>query len=217
MHSSKYDCLIFDLDGTISDPKDGIVRSVNHALNTHNFDPIDEQKICTLIGPPIDFLFSTLTESDDQNLITSLIASYRERYSDIGFAENKLYPGIVDVLNTLNQHPTLTLGVCTSKRVDFAQRILDLFNLSECFQFVDGGEVGMKKSFQLHRLLDKGLIRQDSIMIGDREADLIAANDNRLDCAGVLWGYGPIDELRQHNPNHIFYQPEELLDLCKSE
>ncbi len=77
----KYDYLIFDLDGTISDPKDGIVRSINYALESHGFDHRTEQELVTFIGPPIDVAFSTLSSSNDSTLITSLVTKYRERYS----------------------------------------------------------------------------------------------------------------------------------------
>ncbi len=79
---------MFDLDGTISDPKEGIVKSLNYALSAHGFATQVEDELCTFIGPPLDSAFKTITKSDDPELISSLVSKYRERYSDVGFSEN---------------------------------------------------------------------------------------------------------------------------------
>lgn len=210
----KYEYLVFDLDGTISDPKNGIVRSINYALESHGFELRTENELCTFIGPPLDWSFSSLTGSDDLELIKSLVGKYRERYSDIGYSENSLYNGIPEVLNTLSSIPGLKLGICTSKRVDFAERILELFSLRELFCFLNGGDVGVEKWQQLGSLLEQGEISQKSVMIGDRFVDITAAQKNGLDSAGVLWGYGSRAELSQHDPTYIFSSPCELADLA---
>ncbi len=210
----KYEQLIFDLDGTISDPKDGIVRSLNYALANHGFKTQEESELTVFIGPPLDHAFKEITQSDDAELINSLVAKYRERYSDIGFSENILYDGIPEVLQKLSSISNIKLGVCTSKRADFAERILDLFGLKHFFEFVDGGDVGIEKWQQLESLKEQGVVRQKSLMIGDRYVDLTAAHKNNLHSAGVLWGYGSLSELAQHQPRHIFSEPFELLALA---
>lgn len=209
----KYEYLIFDLDGTISDPKHGIVRSINYALEFFGFERRTEDELCSFIGPPLDVAFASLTGSDDSNLIKSLIAKYRERYSDVGYSENLLYEGIPDVLNTLSSIEELKLVLCTSKRVDFAERILELFSLRQHFCFVSGGDIGIEKWQQLEDLLGQGKINQKSVMIGDRYIDITAAQKNNLNSAAVLWGYGSHTELSQHDPSHIFSSPAELLAL----
>jgi phosphoglycolate phosphatase len=94
----KYEYLIFDLDGTISEPKEGISQSLNYALSAHGFEEQEKDKVTSFIGPPLDSTFKVITQSSDPELILSLVAKYRERYSDIGFSENVLYPKIPDVL-----------------------------------------------------------------------------------------------------------------------
>lgn len=210
----KYEYLVFDLDGTISDPKDGIVRSLNYALESHGFKRRSDKELCTFIGPPLDFAFSSLTGLGDSGLIKSLVAKYRERYSDIGYSENSLYNGIPDVLNKLSSIKWLKLGICTSKRVDFAERILELFSLRKHFCFVNGGDVCIEKWQQLGSLLEKGEISQKSVMIGDRFVDITAAQKNGLDSAGVLWGYGSYSELSKHGPSYILSSPCELAGLA---
>ena len=209
----KYENLIFDLDGTISDPKDGIVRSLNYALVNHGFASQDESQLITYIGPPLDSAFKAITKSDNAALISSLVDSYRERYADVGFSENILYDGIPKVLGQLSAVSGITLSICTSKRVDFAERILDMFDLRHLFSFVNGGDVGIEKWQQLQSLKQQGDISHKSLMIGDRYIDLTAAHKNGLPSAGVLWGYGSLDELKEHEPAHIFSNPSELLSL----
>tara|TARA_R110002072_G_scaffold5527_9_gene35417 strand:- start:308 stop:940 length:633 start_codon:yes stop_codon:yes gene_type:complete len=200
--------IVFDLDGTISDPKDGIVRSINFALNTLGYEPRSEDKLTKYIGPPLDKTFEELVASTDQELIRSLVTRYRERYAQVGFSENTLYPGIRESLETIaNRYP---LAICTSKRVDFAEKILALFDLSHLFQVVNGADIGISKSQQLERLLAEGTIGADSIMVGDRNVDMIGARDNRLLSVGVLWGYGDRDELSHESPNIILQHPDQL-------
>lgn len=209
----KYEYLVFDLDGTISDPKVGIVNSINFALDSHGFRHRTEGEICTFIGPPLDVAFSSFTESNDTKLITSLIAKYRERYSEVGYSENRLYKGITEALEQLSSNEGIKLGVCTSKRVDFAERILELFALRQHFSFVNGGDIGIEKWQQLRSLLDQGEINHKTVMIGDRYVDLTAAHKNNLQSAGVLWGYGSLSELSEYKPMHIFSSPCELTGL----
>ena len=183
----KYDYLIFDLDGTISDPKEGIVKSINHALKFYGFSECGEDELSKYIGPPIDITFANLTLTDDPELVSSLVSKYRERYSKIGFSENKLYPDVVNSLEKLSLIPNLKLGICTSKRVDFAEKVLELFSIRKYFSFVNGGDVGIEKWEQLEDLIQENVINYNSLMIGDRDVDLTAAHKNKLQSAGVLW------------------------------
>ena len=208
-----YETLIFDLDGTISDPKEGILKSINFALEHFSFETIGEQQIDHFIGPPLDLTFSSLTQSTDQKLIHDLVAKYRERYADIGYAENFLYDGITTTLLKLHENKNYRLGLCTSKRVDFAEQILTMFGLRELFSFLSGGEIGVHKWQQLQQLREDKTIDTNSIMIGDRDVDLIAAHRNQLPSAAVLWGYGSITELKNENPDYIFEQPHQLCEL----
>ena len=206
------DFIVFDLDGTISDPKDGIVRSINYALAKHGLAVRSEQELQRYIGPPLDSTFKELSNSSDSKLILSLVAKYRERYSEVGFSENKLYEGVVSSLESLNKHTPL--AVCTSKRADFAERILTLFEIRHLFEFVNGGDVGITKVAQLSDLRSAGTIGSGSIMVGDRNVDLIAAHRNGLKSVGVLWGYGDYEELSFEQPSMILQSPSELIKIA---
>jgi len=206
------DLLLFDLDGTLSDPLEGIARSINHALAHHGFEPRPIEQLSACVGPPLDVSFRDLTGRDDADLVAALVASYRERYGDLGYAENRLYDGVPQALAALAARG-VPMGVCTSKRVDFAEQILALFDLRAHFGFVSGGEIGTPKWKQLAALCADGRVGPCSLMIGDRAVDVEAAHRNGLVAAGVLWGHGQPGELEAAAPRHLLREPAELLSL----
>jgi phosphoglycolate phosphatase len=207
--------LVFDLDGTISDPIVGIVRSVNHALAYFGLPETSEAAVAPHLGPPIDTLFGRVSPARGPADIAALVGKFRERYHEIGYAENLLYPGMREVLGKLAAEGT-PLGVCTAKRTDFAEKILSLFDLREYFRFVSGGDIGVRKADQLKALLASAHIPSDATMVGDRNVDIESAHLNGLSSVGVLWGYGTRDELVQANAERLVEQPAELLELAFS-
>lgn len=208
----KHDSLIFDLDGTISDPAVGIERSINHALAAFGYPRVSGKRILACIGPPIDASFRALTGADSEEHILALVTRFRDRYDAVGYAENSLYPGIEAVLGQLAAAGR-RMGVCTSKRADFAEKILAMFGLRELFAFVSGGDVGVSKASQLAALLREGAAGKSSVMIGDRVFDVQAAEANGLCAFGVLWGYGSEAELREAGAVRIYREPGELVEL----
>ncbi len=208
--------LIFDLDGTLTDPALGFVRSINYSLLEHGMSPLEEEELKKFIGPPLDNSFREILHLDQDKDVSSLVSKYRERYSEVGFSENILYDGIPDVLVAL-RGLGFKLGVCTSKRVDFAERILTLFNIRDHFNFVNGAEVGVKKSSQLKELMDQNFIDTHSIMIGDRHVDIEAAKMNSMRSVGVLYGYGSKQEIEKANPEWIAPKPEELINIFRTQ
>jgi len=210
-----YEYLVFDLDGTLSDPKVGILHSTNFALARFGYPPLRADAVDAYIGPPLDFAFRQITGSEDDASIQALIAGYREAYARVGYAENTLYPGIASVLETLSQ-ADVKLAVCTSKRVDFAESILKLHRIRHHFTFVDGGDVGIPKYRQLHQLIKNGVLSENAVMVGDRDIDLVAARRNGLASAGVTWGYGSREELTREHPTHLFEEPGQLVELAGS-
>jgi phosphoglycolate phosphatase len=204
--------LVFDLDGTISDPLVGIYRSINHALTSHGFEEVPRSAVAQLVGPPLDDVFRTLLADRAEPRIPSLVTKFRERYAQLGYAENTIYEGVVDALHHLSSR-RLRLGVCTSKRVDFAEKILDLFGIRGLFAFIDGGDVGVEKARQLKALRKLGMVGKDSMMIGDRSVDISAARVNGLRSVGVLWGYGSETELREAGAEAILEHTSELSRL----
>lgn len=211
-----HDLLLFDLDGTLSDPLVGIGRSLNYALAHFGHRTIGLAECSTYIGPPLDQAFRAITGTTSPDHVTALIAKYRERYAEVGYAENVLYPGIPEALARLAA-ARMPLAVCTAKPREFAERILELFGLRAYFAFVDGGQTGLHKWQQIEGLLAQGAVSTASVMIGDRSVDLLAAHRNGLHAAGVLWGHGSRQELEAERPRYLLTAPLELPILLGSQ
>ena len=209
-----YDLLLFDLDGTLTDPIVGFTRSLNYALEHGGFAPVQPSVTAQYVGPPLDVAFRGLTGSSEDSLIRALVSKYRERYSDIGFAETTIYPGITSALEVLDAGGA-RMAVCTSKREDFAQRIVALLGLAERFRFVAGADIGISKSLQIAELRRVGNVTGRCVMIGDRGVDLVAAHDNGLAAGAVLWGYGSRSELEAESPEHVFDEPSGWMTLAQ--
>ncbi|MBX2826403.1 MAG: HAD hydrolase-like protein [Gammaproteobacteria bacterium] len=207
-----YSHFIFDLDGTLSDPLEGMADALNHALISHGYPAQDTMDFARYVGPPLEGTLASLTGRDDQEHIASLVAAYRDRYLESGFAQNSVYPGIKNLLEELSLSGQ-RLAVCTSKPPATARKILSLFQLDHYFDFISGGDIGVTKGDQLQHLLESDAIDGQALMIGDRDVDLIAAHRNNLVAAGVLWGYGSRLELSEHNPAHIVEQPAGIVEL----
>jgi phosphoglycolate phosphatase len=208
-----HDVILFDLDGTLSDPLVGIGRSINYALSHFGYAELPLSELAVHVGPPLDQSFGAITGLNSSSALEGFVAKYRERYGEIGYSENVLYPGITEALHNLSG-AGITLGLCTSKRADFAEKILELFGLRSYFSFVSGGEIGTHKWRQIRALLETSAITHSTVMVGDRAVDITAAHRNGLDAAGVLWGYGSREELEVEQPRFLFAKPEELFGLA---
>lgn len=204
--------LLFDLDGTISDPLEGIWRCINYGLDSLNYPHLAREAVAPLIGPPLDETFRVLTGSEDVDLTTQFVEKFRERFAETGFSENRLYPGISEAIERLCERGFI-LGICTSKRADFAETILKMFGLYDNFQFISGGDIGIPKYKQVESLLKTETIGRNTTMIGDRYIDIAAAHKNGLAAAGVLWGYGTRTELEAESPQYLFEAVSQLVEI----
>jgi phosphoglycolate phosphatase len=213
---ARHDLILFDLDGTLSDPLVGIGRSINYALSHFGFAELPLSELAVYVGPPLDQAFSSITGVRESSALEGFVAKYRERYGEIGYSENVLYPGIPQLLESLVA-AGITLGVCTSKRGDFAEKILELFGLRLHFSFVCGADIGTHKWQQIQELLKQGVVSRSTIMVGDRAVDISAAHRNGLPAAGVLWGHGSRPELEAEQPRYLFSTPKEVLRLAQME
>jgi phosphoglycolate phosphatase len=205
--------LVFDLDGTISNPALGIHRSINHALAAFGHPGIGEQEVSQHIGPPLDVAFRRIVPGASDEMVRHMVVAFRERYGEVGYAENAVYDGVPEALEHLASRG-VPMGVCTSKRIDFAERILTLFRLRTYFAFVSGGDVGVGKQEQLRALVERGVLESEATMIGDRAVDVIAARASGLGTVGVLWGHGSRVELCDVSPDRLLELPVELKDLA---
>jgi phosphoglycolate phosphatase len=207
------DAIFFDLDGTLTDPKPGITRSIQYALQKLDHPTMPtEDELTWCIGPPLRASFVRLLGAETSADLA--VSYYRERFSDIGLYENGVYDGIGEVLTALcaSGH---RLFVATSKPHVFAERIIDHFGLRGHFERVFGSELDgtrVDKSHLLEYALKEASVDPArTLMIGDRSHDMIGAKNNGMKGIGVLYGYGSRDELLQAGAHHVCQTPGAIL------
>ncbi len=205
--------LFFDLDGTLTDPRDGIVRSIQYALKELGRMSPSAAELTRYIGPPLHESFSILLGTSDASRVEQAIALYRQRFAVEGIFENELYPGITVALTTLKARAH-SLFVVTSKPTVFARKIVDHFALQAYFHNVYGSELdgtrANKAELIAHVLEQEHIPSNDAAMIGDREHDIKGALANAVQPIGVLWGYGSRAELIQAGAPVLCETPEVL-------
>ena len=207
------DAIFFDLDGTLTDPKPGITRSIRYALQKLDHPVIPtEDELTWCIGPPLRASFVKILGGEDH--ADRAVALYRERFSDIGLYENAVYDGISEVLTTLSQSGQ-RLFVATSKPHVFAERIVEHFGLRHHFAQVFGSELDgtrVDKSDLLQYALKIAAVDPSrTVMIGDRSHDMVGAGNNGMTGIGVLYGYGSRDELIGAGAQHVCATPQAIL------
>jgi phosphoglycolate phosphatase len=205
--------IYFDLDGTLTDPKAGITRSIQYALGKLDRGVPTEDELTWCIGPPLRASLRKLLGSDD--LADRALALYRERFADIGLFENEIYPGIEDTLAVLASSDH-RLFVATSKPRIYATRIVDHFKLTAYFERVFGSELDGTRSDKTellaYALKTMAVDPSRAMMIGDRSHDMIGARGNGMTAVGVLYGYGSAPELLGAGAHHLCATPSKLLD-----
>jgi len=214
MHNKKY--ILFDLDGTITDPKEGITNSIKHSLKAFGINVKDIYTLTPFIGPPLRDSYKKFYGFNDEEA-EKAVAQYREYFGDKGMLENFLYEGIDTLLETL-QNQGKKLIVATSKPAVYANIILKHFGLHSYFDFVAGSELDgrrSKKSELIQYALDNMGITdiENAVMVGDREFDIIGANEVGMDSIGVLYGYGDLQELTNAGATVIVKDVRELTKL----
>jgi phosphoglycolate phosphatase len=206
--------VLFDLDGTLTDPFIGITSSIQHALRQMGHEPPASEELRRYIGPPLQANFMEML--GDEALAAQAVGFYRERYGDVGKFENELIPGIADVLQTMT-NAGYTLFVATSKLETYSIDIIDHFGLSPFFRRVYGsaldGSRADKGELIRHIVRTEGLDPQQTVMIGDRLHDAHGAARNDIRAVGVLWGFGDRAELEGAGAARIAASPAELLDI----
>ena len=210
--------IFFDLDGTLTDPAQGITNSFIHALKFYGLPIPSYQELCKLIGPPLPYSFET-TFGFDHDKAMEAVAKYREYFASRGLFENKVYPGIPELLQTLKEQGKHLL-VATSKPEEYSIKIIDHFGLSKYFDFVCGSlmdESRSKKSEVIAYALECAALgkadKEKVLMVGDRFHDVEGAKANGLKSCGVLFGYGSRQELQEAGADFIVKSVNELLEV----
>lgn len=208
--------LLFDLDGTLTDPREGITRCIRHAFAAVGEPCPSDDVLLQWIGPPLQRSFSDHLGEEAAHLVPSAIAAYRERFASLGMYENAVYPGIREALVTLRD-VGWRLYVATSKPTVFASTILRHFELFDFFEKVYGSELSGERSDKgaliAHLLSSESMAPGHATMIGDRALDVWGARQNSVRAIGVLWGYGSLSELEGAGAHHILTRVPELVAI----
>jgi phosphoglycolate phosphatase len=204
---------LFDLDGTLTDPREGITRSIAYALERLGIRPAPADDLVFAIGPPLRASLAQLLGSHAPETVEKALAHFRERFAEVGLFENRPYDGIVEALDTIAASGAL-LVVATSKPHLYARRIVEHFGLGAHFSHVYGCELDGtredKRDLIPHILSHHGIDAGDAVMIGDRGVDMHAARHHGLTAMGALWGYGSREELQAHGAQHLCAIPRDL-------
>lgn len=209
-----FDTLLFDLDGTLTDSTEGILKCLINAVEKMGFEvPEDTNKF---LGPPIRQSFAEFIGMNEEQ-IDEAVRIFRERYSTVGLFENRVYEGIPKMLERLKKAGK-RLMVATSKPEVYAVRILERFGIAPYFEIVGGAELDGSRDYK-HEVIEYVLAKADItdrsrvLMIGDRRQDVLGAHKTGLKCMGILWGYGSAEELDEAGADFIADTPKNTADM----
>lgn len=211
-----YKYILFDLDGTLTDSADGILNSVEYALNKMGVNNMSRQELFKFVGPPLHVSFSTFCGFDEEESERA-VEYYREYFRDKGIFENCVYDGVTELLSTLKTSGK-KLVIATSKPEVFTLRILKHFDLIKYFDFVAGATLDGTRSAKAdvisYALTGSNIVdKSEAIMVGDRNHDIIGAAQNGLKSIGVTYGYGGEEELKEAGADFLAATPGEILKL----
>lgn len=210
-----YDYILFDLDGTLTDSKPGIIECIAYALEKENV-PYTNQILDKMVGPPFrvsmhDFLGLEMPE------IEKLIGIYRGVYEEYGYKNCKVFEGVEQMLSAL-KNAGKVLGVATSKPIKFTQMIMRDFDLGKYFDYVAGASSDASKEAKsdvIQGALENLSVKDKSkvLMVGDRLYDIEGAHMQGIDCAAVLYGYGSKEEFEEYKAEYILAAPDDVVKL----
>lgn len=195
----RYKVILFDLDGTLTDPQEGICKSINYALSFYGIEkPLSE--LTKYIGPPLHGSFAEMLGEENA---ADAVAKYRERFSVTGIYENKIYPGVKETLKTLADKGYV-LCTASSKPEIFVRKILEYFDIDRYFTVIGGASMDgtmVEKEDVIRYVLNRlDTDSKEVVMVGDTRFDLIGADKMNLDAIGVTYGFGSYEELCRY-PN----------------
>ncbi|MDD7025476.1 MAG: HAD hydrolase-like protein [Oscillospiraceae bacterium] len=214
----KYNIILFDLDGTLTDPKVGITTCCQYGLRAVGVDVPDLKELEQFIGPPLLPAFQEVYGLDEEQALKA-IDKFRERFQSVGLYENELLPGVPQMLRTLKEHGKI-LATASSKPEVFVKQILQHFDIDSWFDEIVGSTMDEKHAGKaevigeaLRRLGCADADRDSILMVGDRMHDVEGAAALNIRTVGVTFGYGSRSELEQAGAWRIADTMEELTDI----
>ncbi len=212
-----YRVILFDLDGTLTDSGEGIMKSVQYAIEKLGLEVPPLEELRGFVGPPLMEQFMSFCQIPE-SMGRKAVEYYRERYSIVGLYENTPYEGIQRTLAVLKEQGYM-LGVASSKPEYFVEKILKHFSMYEYFDTVVGSELSGQRTRKSEvveealRRLGCDQRREEVVLVGDRKYDVLGARDMGVDCIAVSYGYGSWEELNEAGPVAIVSSTNELEDF----
>ena len=220
-----YQYVLFDLDGTLTDPKEGITKSVQYALKSFDIEEKNLDKLEPFIGPPLRDSFREFYGIDGEDTERA-VAVFRERFEKIGIKENQIYPGMAQLLHDLKERGVM-LAIASSKPQEFVHIVLRNFEIEDCFCVIVGSEkdgtrdtkieVLTEALSQLKKKAGRRFKTEKTLMVGDRRFDVEAARELGISSAAVTYGYAPEGELERCAPNYMADSVEQLEEIITGE
>ncbi len=212
----RFNNIIFDLDGTLTDPEKGISNSYRYACEKLDIPIPSKTELHSFIGPPLQEVFLKRLNIPDEKL-NFAVTSFRDYFSNRGIYENEIYPGIIPLLRELKQKGS-SLYVATSKLEEFAVTILDHFKLSLYIKGLKGADyIGRfaEKTSLISSLMSEHGIKpgNDAVMTGDRNFDIQGGRENGICTMAVTYGFGNMDEIRKIKPDYIVNNVNEMREI----
>ena len=213
--SGRYKNILFDLDGTLTDSAEGVTRSVQYALKKYGIEAT-EKELKSFVGPPLSWSFEN-NYGFSKTKALQAVDYYREYYQERGLYENKLYPSVPEMLESLGRGGA-KLFVATSKPTVFAEKVLQHFNIDRFFITIAGSNLDgtrVEKSEVIDFILknNSGLVKKETVMVGDRKHDIRGAHNCDLDSIAVTYGYGSLTELTAAEPTHFIHSVPDLAEF----
>ena len=209
---------LFDLDGTLTDPREGIVGSIRHALVSMGVESPPDDRLERYIGPPLAHTFAELRPEPSTRSVDDAIAHYRDRFGERGWHENEVYPGVPALLSGLRSRGWRCL-LATSKPTVYAERIVQYFDLHPLLDAIYGseldGRLGTKTELLGHITREEGLATGRTVMVGDRRHDVEGALANDIPALGVTYGYGSRDELLSAGARWLCDEPSAVMQTLE--
>lgn len=211
-----YDYILFDLDGTLTDPKPGITKSVQYALKHFEIYENDLDELQKFIGPPLQDSFRVFYDFNEDE-VKKAVEKYREYFAEAGIYDNRVFPGIPELLKNLTKQGK-KLILATSKPTFFAAKILKHFEIDDYFAYISGSNLDGSRTKKIeiinHTIDEFDMDNLEKIvMIGDRKYDIIGARQVGIDSIGVLYGYGSYKEISQEHPTFIAHTVSEVGEI----
>ena len=209
-----YKYVLFDLDGTLTNPEIGITNCVMYALEKFGITVKERKELHPFIGPPIKYSFQTFygfSEEDSEQAVVY----FRERFGEKGLYENELFDGVIEMLQSMKKQGKIII-LATCKLEEYAIEILKYFQIYQYFDYIAGSTIdggrGEKEEVIAHALeMNHIEDKTQAIMVGDTKYDIIGAKKNGLDSIGVLLGFGDFKELKEAGATYIAETLEDIL------